>query len=419
MSIVPKYKNTINRKVGLSWHDEIVKNILFAKLSKIKHGYLQIFVDGMVYDFGIQEMQNTLHAEIHIHDTRIFRAVLFGGEPAAGYTYTKGWWSSNHLLNVVRLFTLNRDVLFAIKSGFAAIAKPFYLFGHYINKNTTKGSKRNILAHYDIGNDLYKLFLDEKMMYSSACYDNDNTTLEDAAENKLTVICEKLNLQASDHVLEIGSGWGGFAIYAAENFGCRVTTTTISDKQFDYLNDKITDLGLQKRITILKKDYRELTGQYDKLVSIEMIESVGHQYIDQYFSKCSQLLKPNGAMLIQAITISDFLYYRYIRSMDFIRKYIFPGGSLPSMSSMLASISSNTDLTLYQADSYADSYAKTLASWYQRFINNKKTVIELGYSQSFIRLWEYYLKYCQSGFEERVIDVHQIVFKKPANRFAK
>lgn len=418
MSIVPKYKNTINMKTSLGWYDEIAKNILFAKLRKIEHGYLQIFVDGMIYDFGIQEMQNKLHAQIHINDTRLFKAVLLGGEPAAGYTYTNGWWSSNNILNVVRLFTLNREVLFSIKSGYAAIAKPFYLLGHYVNKNTTKGSKRNILAHYDIGNELYKLFLDEKMMYSSACFSDKYITLEDAAENKLKVICEKLNLQAGDHLLEIGSGWGGFAIYAAKHYGCRVTTTTISEKQFEYANEKISETNLSEKVTVLKKDYRELTGQYDKLVSIEMIESVGHQYIDQYFTKCSQLLKPNGAMLIQAITISDFLYHRYIRSMDFIRKYVFPGGSLPSMSSMLVSISKNTDLTLYHADSYADSYAKTLASWYQRFINNKEKVIELGYSQSFIRLWEYYLKYCQSGFEERVIDVHQVVLKKPANRFA-
>lgn len=419
MSIVPKYRNTPNKKTSLAWYDEVAKNILFAKLCKIKHGYLQIFVDNMVYEFGDMKMQKKLHAQIHVEDTRVFKSVLLGGEPAAGYAYTKGWWSSNNLLNVVRLFTLNREVLFAIKSGYAAIAKPFYLFGHYINKNTSKGSKRNILAHYDIGNELYKLFLDEKMMYSSACFSSQHNSLEKAAENKLKIICEKLNLQSNDHVLEIGSGWGGFAIYAAQHYGCQVTTTTISEKQFEYLSEKVIEMELSEKVLVLKEDYRELTGQYDKLVSIEMIESVGHQYIDQYFSKCSQLIKSDGAMLIQAITISDFLYHRYMNSMDFIRKYIFPGGSLPSMSSMLSSISKNTDLTLFHAESYADSYAKTLASWYQRFINNKEKIVELGYSQSFIRLWEYYLKYCQSGFEERVIDLHQVVLKKPANRFVK
>jgi len=418
MSIIPKYNNTINKKANLRWHDELSKNILFSKLDQIGYGYLQIYVDGMVYDFGNKSMQKKLHAQIHVEDVRVFKAVLLGGEPAAGYSYTRGWWSSENLLNVVRLFTLNREVLFSIKSGFAAIAKPVYLLGHHINKNSAKGSKRNILAHYDIGNDLYRLFLDDKMMYSSACFTDNHLSLEDASENKLKLICQKLKLQGTDHVLEIGSGWGGFAIYAAQNYGCKVTTTTISEMQFNYLSEKITKLELNDTVQVLKQDYRTLNGKYDKLVSIEMIESVGHQYIDNYFSICSKLLKPNGAMLIQAITISDFLYPHYIRSMDFIRKYVFPGGSLPCMASMLNSISKNTDLTLHHSESYAASYGKTLSIWYQRFINNKERVIELGYSQSFIRLWEYYLKYCQSGFEERIIDVQQLVLRKPDNRFA-
>jgi len=417
MSIVPKYKNTLNKESNLGWSDELAKSILFSKLDRINYGYLQIFLDDIVYDFGNKEMQNTLHAKIYISDIRIFMAVLLGGEPAAGNTYIKDWWSSDNLLNVVRLFTLNREVLFSFKSGFAAMAKYIYSFGHYIKKNTTEGSKRNILAHYDIGNDLYKLFLDEKMMYSSACFTDVHNNLDDAAEYKLKVICEKLNLQASDHLLEIGSGWGGFATYAAQNYGCRVTTTTISNKQYEYIVEKVTANNLTENITVLKQDYRNLEGKYDKLVSIEMVESVGHQYIDNYFSICSNLLKPNGAMLIQAITISDFLYERYINSMDFIRKYVFPGGSLPSMSSMLSSVSKSSDLTLYHSESYAASYAKTLSIWYQRFINNKERVIELGYNQSFIHLWEYYLKYCQVGFEERVIDVQQLVLTKPANRF--
>ena len=317
----------------------------------------------------------------------------------------------------MRLFTLNREVLFSFKSGFASLAKRAYAITHLANKNTQQGSKRNITAHYDIGNDLYALFLDETMMYSSACFTPQHTTLEDASTYKLKIICDKLNLTSSDHVLEIGSGWGGFAIYAAQNYKCNITTTTISDEQFSYLQKKVSTHKLENKITILKQDYRNLEGQYDKLVSIEMIESVGHQYINEYFSICSRLLKPNGAMLIQAITISDYLYNHYIQSMDFIRKYVFPGGSLPSMSSMLSSIASSSDLTLFHSESYASSYAKTLEIWHQRFINNKEKVIELGYGNTFIRLWEYYLKYCQAGFEERVIDVQQIVLKKPENRF--
>ncbi|MEM7400908.1 MAG: cyclopropane-fatty-acyl-phospholipid synthase family protein [Pseudomonadota bacterium] len=420
MSIIPKYKNNQNIQsfqYELSWSDQIAQAILFKKLGQIQHGFLQIHTNGMIYEFGNRDMQATLHAVIRVNDIRVFKTILFGGEPAAGNTYVKDWWTSENLLNVMRLFTLNRDVLFSFKSGTASIAKFIYSVGHALNKNDRQGSKRNILAHYDIGNDLYRLFLDEKMMYSSACFTSKYNNLEDASEYKLKVICEKLKLTPSDHLLEIGSGWGGFAMYAAKNYGCKVTTTTISDQQYDYVQERVTANNLSEQVTILKQDYRTLEGQYDKLVSIEMIESVGHQYLDDYFSICSKLLKPDGVFLIQAITISDYLYNRYLHSMDFIRKYVFPGGSLPSMSSMLNSVSNNSDLTLFHAESYASSYGKTLAIWYQRFINNKDKVTELGYGQSFIRLWEYYLKYCQAGFEERVIDVQQLVLKKPANRF--
>ncbi len=418
MSIVPKYKNPQTISSELNWSEQILCSVLFKKLSQLKYGFLQVHINEMIYDFGKKEMQNELHAVIHVHDVRVFKEILFGGEPAAGNTYVKGWWSSESLMNVMRLFTLNREVLFSFKSGFASLAKRVYTITHLANKNSQQGSKRNIHAHYDIGNELYKLFLDESMMYSSACFTPEHITLEAASEYKLKIICEKLNIQSNDNVLEIGSGWGGFAIYAVQNYGCKITTTTISDEQYSYLQDKISVLNLDKKITVLKQDYRELEGQYDKLVSIEMIESVGHQYLNEYFSICSKLLKPDGAMLIQAITISDYLYNHYISSMDFIRKYVFPGGSLPSMSSMLESVAKSSDLTLFHSESYADSYGKTLAIWYQRFINNREKVIELGYRNSFIRLWEYYLKYCQAGFEERVIDVQQIVLKKPANRFS-
>ncbi len=418
MSIIPKYKTNNNViQHEMCWMSQFAKNILFKKLDLIEHGFLQIHVDEMVYDFGDKDMQSELHAVIRVQNSQVFRAILFGGEPAAGNTFVKGWWSTDNLLNVMRVFTLNRDVLFSFKSGFASVAKPFYAIGHAINKNSTQGSKRNILAHYDIGNDFYKLFLDEKMMYSSACFTSVNNTLEDAAEYKLKIICEKLKLKPQDHLLEIGCGWGGFAIYAAQNYGCKVTTTTISDQQYDYAVEKINEANLSAQITILKQDYRTLRGQYDKLVSIEMIESVGNQYLDDYFDICSKLLKPDGAFLVQAITISDYLHDRYQNSLDFIRKYVFPGGSLPSMSSMLTSIAKNSDLTLFHSESYAASYGKTLEIWYQRFINNKEKVLELGYGQAFIRLWEYYLKYCQAGFEERVIDVQQLILKKPANRF--
>ena len=417
MTIIPKQSDVTQEKTTKGLFDQIAMSILFRKLDAIQTGFLQIYCDGNVYEFGSRCMRKNLYAKIHIHDIRTFRSILFGGEPAAGYTYMQGWWSTEDLIQVIRLFTVNRSVLFSFKYGFAALAKSFSVFTKLANKNNKKGSKRNISAHYDIGNDLYRLFLDSKMMYSSAMFTSSSDDLERASENKLKIICEKLKLSPNDKVLEIGCGWGGFAVYAAENYGCHITSTTISNEQYEYSEKLVKQRGLEDSVRILKEDYRNLQGNFDKIVSIEMIESVGHEYLDTYFRKCSKLLKPDGVILIQAITMSDYLYDKYIHSMDFIRKYIFPGGSLPSISSMLSSTSKHTDLTLFHDESYASSYAKTLAFWHDRFIANKSKVIEQGYSQSFIRLWEYYLKYCQAGFEERVIDVHHLVFKKPGNRF--
>lgn len=416
MSIIPKYKGLEKANSKTTYLDQVARSILFKKLDAILHGYLQVYFDGLLYEFGDKDQQKNLHAIIHIHDVNVFKAILFGGEPAAGKTYVQGWWSTENLIEVIRLFTINRTVLFSIKYGFGSFAKHIYGFVHRLRKNTQQGSKRNIQAHYDIGNDLYRLFLDKNMMYSSAYFTSQQDDLEKASEYKLKLICEKLALKRSDRVLEIGSGWGGFAIYAAQNYGCHVTTTTISEEQYEYVKQQIEDKQLSNQISVLKKDYRDLEGTYDKLVSIEMIESVGHQYIDEYFSICSRLLNSRGVMLIQAITISDYLYKHYLSSMDFIRKYVFPGGSLPSIASMFESVTRSTDLTLFHAESFASSYAKTLELWHQRFITNKAKVIELGYPHSFLRLWEYYLKYCQAGFDERVIDVHHLVLKKPNNR---
>lgn len=417
MSIIPKYKSIQHENTRMSAIDNIARTILFKKLDKIKHGYLQIFCEGLVYEFGEKSMQNNLHAIIRIHDVKTFKAIVFGGEPAAGNTYVQGRWSSDNLIEVIRLFTLNRTVLVSFDLGVGSLARYIYGFMHHLRKNNQQGSKRNIQAHYDIGNELYRLFLDKKMMYSSACFNSKVDDLEQASDNKLKIICEKLALSSDDQVLEIGSGWGGFAIYAAQHYGCHITTTTISEEQYAYVKQQIETNQLEDKITILKEDYRNLTGTYDKLVSIEMLESVGHQYLNEYFSICNRLLKSTGVMLIQTITISDYLYDHYLNSMDFIRKYIFPGGSLPSIATMLDSVANHTEMTMFHAESYASSYAKTLEIWHQRFIANKEKIIELGYPNSFLRLWEYYLKYCQAGFEERVIDVQQLVLKKPDNRF--
>ncbi|MFK7795313.1 MAG: class I SAM-dependent methyltransferase [Gammaproteobacteria bacterium] len=417
MSIIPNQNKNIQQNYQGNWLDSIAMSILLKKLDNIKTGLLQIYVDNMLYEFGNTNSKSDIHAVIRVQDMRAFRAIITGGEPAAGKTYIDGWWTSDDLIEVLRIFTVNRHALFGFKHGVASLAKTISRFSNNILRNTLKGSKRNIKAHYDIGNDLYELFLDENMMYSSAYFRNENESLTSASEYKLKLICEKLDLQASDRVIEIGAGWGGFAIYAAQNYGCHVTTTTISDQQFDHATARVNTLKLTKRINVIKQDYRALSGSYDKLVSIEMIESVGHQYMDSYFSICNRLLKPSGAMLIQSITMSDYLFKDYINSTDFIRKYVFPGGCLTSTNSMMSSVAKHTDLTLYHSESFASSYARTLKMWHQNFHKNKDKVIELGYSTNFIRLWEYYIKYCQAGFENRIIDVHHLVLKKPDNRF--
>lgn len=415
MSIIPKTSN--NKKLAATLFSRIAKLILLKQLKAIKLGSLTLHDGDSTYQFGVQGNRNYPDAVIHIHDQRLFSSILLEGEPAAGKSYVDGWWSSDQLVDVLSLFSLNQNTLFKFKYGLGMLAKYYNYLVSLIQKNTPTGSKKNILAHYDIGNDFYSLFLDSKMMYSSAYYQKTSDDLEQASENKLRLICEKLKLKANDQVIEIGSGWGGFAIYAAQNYACHVTTTTISDAQYNYAKAHIEQLGLQDRITLIQQDYRKLEGQYDKLVSIEMIEAVGHQFLDGYFKVCDRLLKPHGAMLVQAITIADYLHSEYIYSVDFIRKYVFPGGCLTSMNAMLASVTKGTTLTPYHAESFASSYGRTLHDWHQRFMSAKQQVYALGYNDELIRLWEYYLKYCQAGFETRVIDVQQLVLKKPDNRF--
>lgn len=415
MSIIPKTSKP--RKAAANLLSHLAKSILLKQLSAIQRGSLTLHIDAKVYQFGVHGDQAYPDAVIYVHDQRLFSSILLDGEPAAGKSYVDGWWSSDELLDVLSLFSLNQNALFKFKYGLGMLAKYYNYLVSLIQKNTPTGAKKNILAHYDIGNDFYSLFLDRKMMYSSGYYQRKEDDLEQASDNKLKLICEKLKLRADDHVIEIGSGWGGFAIYAAQNYACHVTTTTISDAQYNYARARIEQLGLQDRITLIQQDYRKLDGQYDKLVSIEMIEAVGHQFLDGYFKVCDRLLKPNGAMLVQAITIADYLHSEYIYSVDFIRKYVFPGGCLTSMNAMLTAVAKGTSLTPYHAESFASSYGRTLHDWHQRFISAKQQVYALGYNDELIRLWEYYLKYCQAGFETRVIDVQQLVLKKPDNRF--
>ena len=293
-------------------------------------------------------------------------------------------------------------------------------------RNTRHGSRRNIAAHYDLGNDLFKLFLDENMMYSSAIFADPSgslvaESLEQASRRKIDRICRKLDLQPTDHVVEIGTGWGGFALHAATHYGCRVTTTTISAEQHALASERVAAAGLQDRITLLLNDYRDLdvgdgTGGYDKLVSIEMIEAIGHQYMDTYFKKCAALLKPDGLAMIQAITIEDSRYKQALDSVDFIKRHIFPGSFIPSVSAMLDASARTSDLRLLNLEDIGPSYALTLNHWRQRFLTRLDEVRKLGYDERFVRMWEYYLCYCEGGFIERSIGTAQMLFARPGNR---
>jgi len=293
---------------------------------------------------------------------------------------------------------------------------PLHKAFHFLHRNSLSGSRKNIGAHYDLGNDMFEQFLDPTMMYSSGIFEHQAMTMEQASIAKLDRICQKLQLDENDHLLEIGTGWGGFAIYAAKNYGCKVTTTTISQQQFDYAEQRIKDEGLEDRITLLCEDYRNLSGQYDKLVSIEMIEAVGHAYYKNYFQHCSNLLKPEGMMLLQSITIADQRYQAASKEVDFIQRYIFPGGSLPSVNVIAKNVSDHTDMRFYHLEDIGAHYATTLANWRERFFSNIETIHKLGYSETFVRMWDFYLCYCEGGFRENSIGTIQLLLTKPLCR---
>jgi cyclopropane-fatty-acyl-phospholipid synthase len=283
-----------------------------------------------------------------------------------------------------------------------------------VNRNTRAGARRNISAHYDLGNEFFALWLDESMMYSSAVYEHPGMCLAEAQNARLDHVCNKLALGPADRVIEIGTGWGGFAVHAASKYGCHVTTTTISREQYEFAARRIEAAGVQDRVKPLLEDYRDLRGTYDKLVSIEMIEAIGWKQFDTYFNKCSELLKPGGEMLIQAITIADQQFERTKRSVDFIQRYIFPGSSLTSVASMSQSIASRTDLQITDLEDIGLNYAQTLRDWRRNFLLKLSEVRDMGYPEAFIRMWEYYFCYCEGGFLERAIsDVH-LQARKPA-----
>ena len=397
------------------WHDRFARQIVLNKLRGLRLGRVTIIEGDHEEEFGRADGEFPFSARLHVKSPTFYSDVAFGGSIGAGEAYVHGSWETDDAVSLGRILLRNRDVLDDMDGGAALVTRPLQNLFHWLNRNTKHGSRRNIAAHYDLGNDFYALWLDPKMMYSCAWYPHAAATLEEAATAKLDRICQRLRLNANDHVIEIGTGWGGFATHAARHYGCHVTTTTISRQQYEYARARIEAEGLGDRITLLREDYRDLRGKYDKLVSIEMIEAVGHEYLDTYFRKCSSLLRPDGEMLIQAITIADQRYEKAKRTVDFIKRYIFPGGFLPSVTAMTDSMTRTTDLRAVNIDDIGLHYGRTLRDWRDRFFARIDEVRAQGYSEEFIRMWEFYLTYCESAFRERAIgDVHLHAIKPGA-----
>ncbi|HEU4626175.1 MAG TPA: cyclopropane-fatty-acyl-phospholipid synthase family protein [Steroidobacteraceae bacterium] len=394
------------------------RKLLLAQLAKLQHGSIRLIEPEGEHRFGTRTAECDLAVTVQVAHPQFFADVAFGGTVGAGEAYIRGLWRCDDLTSLVRIFVRNREVMNGMDGRWAALTKPFLKLFHALNRNSKEGSARNIAAHYDIGNSLYELMLDETMMYSCAIFPRADSSLHEAQVAKLDTICQKLALSPRDHLVEIGTGWGGLALHAAANYGCRVTTTTISKEQHDYAKAKIERLGLGNRIRLLFEDYRDLTGQYDKLVSIEMIEAVGANYLETYLRKCSSLLKRDGLALIQAITIQDQHYEQALSSVDYIQRFIFPGSFIPSVTAIAQALCAATDMKITHLEDIGPHYATTLRAWRERFFANLGAVRRLGLSDSFIRMWEFYLCYCEGGFLERALgDVH-LLLAKPGSRRA-
>lgn len=390
--------------------DRFARRLLLQKLQEL-HGGTILLAD--LSGSTTLGRGGDLRANLQVHNPAFFRHAVLGGSLSVAESYLRGDWDCDDLTTFFRIFVRNLDATDQLDRGLSRIAKLVNRLYHRWHANSKSGSRRNIHAHYDLGNEFFRLMLDDTLAYSSGIFLSPTSTLREASLEKMDRICRKLDLRPSDHLLEIGTGWGGLAIHAATQFGCRVTTTTISQQQFDVARQRIAESGLSDRVTLLLQDYRDLTGQFDKLVSVEMIEAVGYRYFDTYFRKCSELLKPDGTFVLQGIVMPDRRYAQYLRSVDFIQRYIFPGGCLPSMSAMLESTARVTDLRFIHAEDFGTHYAQTLREWRQRFHSRLDEVRELGYPDRFIRMWNYYLSYCEASFDERYTGVVQIQFDKP------
>ncbi|KFF62632.1 cyclopropane-fatty-acyl-phospholipid synthase [Pectobacterium brasiliense] len=388
------------------------RKVVFLLLSRIEGGGLRLHEpEGNETLFG--DRHAALQGDITIHNHRVYRRILLGGSIAAGESYIDGDWSSSNLTLVLQLLAQNQALVDTLETRFGWLMGPFHRVTHWFRRNRPQQAQKNIAAHYDLGNHFYRSFLDSEMLYSSAWYQQPEMTLEDAQRAKLRRLCEQLALCETDHLLEIGTGWGGLAELAAREYGCHVTTTTLSQQQYDYAVERIQHAGLSHKVTVLLQDYRALTGQYDKLVSVEMIEAVGKAYLPTFFKRCQQLLRPQGRMVLQAITIADQRYSHYSRNVDFIQRYIFPGGFLPSITAMTTTMTRHTDFITRDLFDIGQDYARTLSEWRQRFYQQWHMLSDQGFDETFQRLWVFYLCYCEAGFRARTISTVQLTAERP------
>ncbi len=399
-------------RAGIFNINGLLRRQVFRLLEQLSVGSLTILEQGRVHRFGVPSADPELRAAGEIHDPAFYRAAALRGSVGAGEAYMDGLWSCDSLPSALRIFARNHELLGSLDSGWARIASPLLRLRHLTRRNTRAGGRRNIAEHYDLGNDLFELFLDESMMYSCAYFESEGASLAEASRAKIDRICRKLELASNDHLLEIGTGWGGFALHAARHYGCRITTATISPAQYEFARERIRRAGLDRQVTVLLEDYRDLSGRFDKLVSIEMIEAVGYEFLETYLRQCSERLCSGGRAVIQAITIAEEFLAEAMRSVDFIKRYIFPGSALPALSQLDRIVRESTDFTWLDTEDITPHYARTLRFWRERFLAHRDRVRQLGYPDRFVRMWEFYLAYCEAGFLERHIGDVQIVLQK-------
>ncbi|MEM9801855.1 MAG: cyclopropane-fatty-acyl-phospholipid synthase family protein [Planctomycetota bacterium] len=400
----------------------LLERAVRSRLRGLTRGSLTVVAPGGVEVYGTPPLDDLASGDVHataeVLDARFWSALALRGSVGAGEAYAHGWWTSPEPTDVVRVFVANQDALDSMEKGLARLSVPFLKAYHALRDNTRRGAKRNISAHYDLSNDFFSLFLDPSMTYSSAVYERPDATLEEAQTAKIDRLCERLRLGPDDHLLEIGSGWGAFAARAASAFGCRVTTTTISREQYAHARERIARAGLEDRVDVVLKDYRDLEGTFSKIVSVEMIEAVGARHYESFFSTCQRLLAPGGALAMQAITIHDRHFERARRAVDFIQRHIFPGSCIPSVSALVDAARDASDMRLVQLEDVGAHYVPTLREWRDRLRSRRDEAQALGFDDTFLRLFDFYFSYCEGGFAERHISVAHMVFAREGRGFA-